>query len=446
MQKAIYNKNTGLWAMGYQCKDKICMLANNMKPKRHFIYAKQKRKLNADAIIEHQQTHHAKSHITAKKLDSLVGRDYSSTTFEQLHKEVLNELGAMNEDNHETLRAQSTAFIQSDRTGANYIPPFWQHRYDLITHQMVIDWYKELQSYMLQNLNLHNKAFNDSTFVKIDNAVNRISKLASKNYNLAILRDERVKLHVSDIKKSLKANKLRVEGAPQPFNPHLVARLVEKVLYVANYQDVTFRPLAEFLQMTFHFLTRASETCGIQLPDVKNGLVHIQRQTTYYSESDVFADYDKPTGVVTKVTKGKRNRFAPVSTEMQIFFDQVALEYDTGERTEDVFGNQSIWQDDSRVPRTANWFRYELSDRFLKKYGEEFMNETGQEFTKSLHSLRHAGASIMTAETKDIELVSKILGHVDSTLLSRTYNHAIEERIRNAPDMSQLTKGVMLTD
>ena len=430
------------WGVSYMCKNPMCLLLK--KKPRHTVYAKLKRQLTHEAINKHQDQYHMKSH-RHKLVDGVLERNHSSLTFEDLHNEVLAEYGKKDDDNQSAIIYQEEAF-STTKTSGDWQPPFYKNLYEAISPDNVFDWYLQLEAYMLKNISYHGKTFKDGKFTQIYNGIKRISEHAVLHHKAQPIRNERVEILAKNIKANLRSNYRNVEGETKPFSPEMIARLIQKVNEIAMFEDPSFKYLSEFFNVSIGLVTRAGETCGLFASDVKFGLggqrsmAHIQRQLKYTPKTPKIVELQKKYYKNIAKTKSKADRWVPLSSDLEQFFQGVALGFDTGERKNDNMGNPTLWQYDDGTPMTPNNFRDHLKS-FIYKYGQDFLNEN-QEFGYSLHALRHAGASFLQAETNDIGLVSRILGHATISITADRYGHAVTEQLRNAPDMSKILKGV----
>lgn len=118
-------------------------------------------------------------------------------------------------------------------------------------------------------------------------------------------------------------------------------------------------------------------------------------------------DLDESTGIVhfrAETTKARRERFCPLPTELW-----AALEVRRGNPDE------SLWPDIGRDQAT----RYEVLAYAIKKAG---VRKGG------LHTFRHSVSTILYRESKDIQLVSKLLGHSPQIAMSYyVHGQSIEE-------------------
>ena len=63
---------------------------------------------------------------------------------------------------------------------------------------------------------------------------------------------------------------------------------------------------------------------------------------------------------------------------------------------------------------------------------KETLNKAGLPTDMHVHDLRHIAATLMVESTNgDIESVSKVLGHSDTRVLSKTYNNMRKESKKN---------------
>ena len=447
LQKPTFIESKGLWRAGYMCDLAICRVPTpkgQYKKKRHWVYAKLRRQLQ-DSAAQHYHDHPNTTMVT-KSLEKILGRSINKVTFEMMNEEVLDEYCKKDDDNQGTIQYQENAFVETKK-GANWVPPFWTYFYQNISEDQVFEWYLKLQDYMLQNQNYHGVAYKSGKFKQIDDAIRRVSEHAVLVHNLKPIHAERTRILATKIKQNLNANHRTVHGE-RKFNPQHVANMIALVDRISTYEDERYRLLSNFLKTSICLCTRAGETCGIQMSDVhfgQNGqhtMVDISRQTQYHYKSRKVVESGKKTGIVSKRTKGRRERVTPVTDKnVERWLHGVAVEFATGERGPDKFGNESIWQNENGKPFTPVDIRTKL-DRFCKRYEQRYLDEYGHD-TKgySLHSLRHAGASYLQAQTNDIVLVKNILGHSNISITADRYGHATAQQMLKAPDMTSILGG-----
>ena len=429
------------------CNEPLCREATlrGFKKKRHFVTRNLKRQL-PKAIEEHMIDHINNPRLAHKRIDQLLGRNHVETTFEMLHDEVLNEYLKKDDDNSATVTYQENAFGKT-KNGANWVPPFWTLIYDQVTEDMVFNWYLQLEDYMLKNKNYHGLTYKDGKFKQIDDAVKRISEHGVLVHKLQPIHAERTRILSAKIKQNLKANYRTIEGEFE-FNPQLVANMVSLIDQIATYEDKRYSQLNMFMKTAICLCTRAGETCGLQIGDVQFGLhnqhtlVHVQRQTRFQQKTAKLIEGGRKTGIVTTRTKRRNKRQVPVTDQrVDQFLRHTAMEFETGQKQADNFGADTIFRNRANNPVVPADIR-SLLKRFATKYNTRFIQKYGQNFEGySLHSLRHAGASFLQAETEDIVLVKNILGHQNISMTANTYGHATAQQLLKAPDMTSILGG-----
>jgi len=446
LQKPWFDEKKKQWRAGYSCTHPLCRIPTKkgFKSERHWVYTDLKRQLQDKADREFQN-HDADSFLM-KRLNKAYGRDPNKITFAQMNDEVLNEYAKGDNDNSSTIQYHETALAKTTK-GGNWEPPFFNDMYIDVTEDDVFNWYLKLEDYMLKNKNYHGVAYKSGKFKQIDDAIKRISEHAVLVHKLKPIHAERTRILSTKIRRSLKSNHRTIHGVKE-FNPKLVANMIALVDRISNEEDSRYKLLSTFLKTSICLCTRAGETCGLRIGDVHFGLngdvpiVTVERQIKFISNSPKLIETGRPTGIVEHRTKGRRKRDVPVTDKnIAQWLQMVAIEFDTGQRKADNFGNQGLWQNAKGNPFTPEDIRRKL-DRFCKRYEKRFLDEYGHD-TKgySLHSLRHAGASYLTAKTNDINLVKNILGHTNISMTADRYSHVTHEHLMNAPDMTSILGG-----
>jgi len=279
--------------------------------------------------------------------------------------------------------------------------------------------------------NLHlffiDEELGDTLFLHVQVVLNSIFDFA---YIHNYIKDNPVTAKVSNtanknrkkIKDTYVSNRVRWDSKTVDLVTNFVYFLIDK-----SESNPEYKTLSEYMMLTLHIGTRASETAGIQLGDfdIDNDKIHIQRQTVKISGTK-YNGLDSVVENVRLKTKNA-NRKIPISTDVKNLFLKIDAEYEEGVRQPDIFGNKSLWQDDEGVPLTTTVFRAMLQ-KFLRNFGEEFKNKFGEAYGFQFHALRHACISTWLMNGVNPNTVKFWAGHSTFQMTSDTYGHLIDSR------------------
>lgn len=155
---------------------------------------------------------------------------------------------------------------------------------------------------------------------------------------------------------------------------------------------------------------RRGECCGFQWQDIdfRNLEIRICRSVGYTKEKGIFVT----------TTKSRKVRSVDISKQTANLLLEM---YANRNNNTWVFSNRSNKEMPMHPTSPTAYFR-----KFSKKYGIDKMNP---------HKLRHTFASIAITNGADVESVSEILGHADSSVTLRHYTTADKESLRRANDV-----------
>ena len=250
-------------------------------------------------------------------------------------------------------------------------------------------------------------------------------------FNFAYIRDyikenpvtAKVNATATDNRKKIKESYVSNRGKWTSETVDLVTNFVYFLIDKSK-SDNYYQKLSEYMMLTLHIGTRASETAGIQLDDfdIENNKIHIQRQLV-----KMYGIYSQPLPEITKLKTKQSYRKIPISTDVKKLFLRIEAEYEEGLRKPDIFGNRSLWQNDDGVPLHAIDFSTMLL-RFLRNYGKEFESKFGGKYQFKFHALRHACISTWIMSGVNINIAKYWAGHSSIQMTADRYGHLVDSR------------------
>lgn len=168
---------------------------------------------------------------------------------------------------------------------------------------------------------------------------------------------------------------------------------------------------------------RRGELCGLNWSDIdlKDGIVHIQRELLYTPSKGIYED----------TTKTKQsNRVIQIPDDMI----RLLTEYRREQLTRRLeLGSKWIETDKVFTSDCGGYIRPDT----LTSWFQKFIKRNNLPAETHLHSLRHTSATLLIAGGVDIATVSKRLGHADKSTTLNVYTHAIQSADARAAEKLQ---------
>ena len=399
----------------------------NRKDKRHDIYPANK----SDLAYEKAVTIHLSNH--ERKLHELKQAKASGTkTLSEINEKYKAHCKKI-EDSKDNSKAMNS--LRESKARLYILPELGDSPIGKISEKDLILFYENLHSYFID------EDLSDTLY-------NQIQVVLKSIIDYAYLRDymkenpytSRVSRTATNNRKKIKDSYVSTRTQWTSETVDLVTNFVYFLIEKSNL-DPFYQKLSEYMLVTLHIGTRASETAGLQLDDfdLDDNKVHIQRQLVRNYGSK-YNDHFNPIPEITKLKSKSSNRKIPISTDVKNLILRIDAEYEEGVRQPDILGNKSLWQDDEGVPLHSITFRTMLL-RFLRNYGEEFKNKFGGKYKFQFHALRHACISTWLIEGVNPMIVKFWAGHSSLQMTSDRYGHFIESKAEHF-NMSDVMKGV----
>lgn len=202
--------------------------------------------------------------------------------------------------------------------------------------------------------------------------------------------------------------------------PALDEKQVEQLINCLENEPLKYKTA---IMLILYTGLRRGELCGLNWTDIdlKNGIIHIQRELLYTPHKGLYEDS----------TKSKQsNRVVQIPDDMTALLNDYKREQLT-KRLE--LGTQWITTDKVFTSDCGGYIRPDT----LTAWFQKFIKRNNLPKGIHLHSLRHTSATLLIAGGVDIATVSKRLGHANKTTTLNIYTHAIQSADARAAEKLQ---------
>ncbi|WP_421075240.1 MULTISPECIES: tyrosine-type recombinase/integrase [unclassified Microbacterium] len=210
-------------------------------------------------------------------------------------------------------------------------------------------------------------------------------------------------------KRSINRNAFRTQPAEQASPRAHAIPTIGTLTKLADACGKIHQSYSDFVMLAALLAARSSEVSGLQASDVRfdKKIVVIARQT-----------YPGKGGLITKQTKGRRERLVPILDPLRPILERLA----EGKEPEDglLVGPKGGALTTATVRDATNW------DQIVKDLGLPDLTR---------HGLRHTGATWMADAGIPLHVLQDVLGHA-SVEITRGYLHPDDRRLASAAEQA----------